>query len=51
MYKIWRVYVSGSVRNITPGFVTQLKGRLIKKIYAYVTIFLDHYSDVTYMLI
>ena len=34
---------------IIPGFVAQLKGRLTKDKYICATIFLDHYSSVSYV--
>eukprot|EP00957_Ditylum_brightwellii_P128789 9824369-Ditylum_brightwellii.AAC.1 len=37
------------LKSGTPGFVAQFKGRLTKKRYRAVTIFIDHFSDLTYI--
>ena len=35
--------------SITPGFISQLKGKPTKQRYCAAKIFLDHYSDLTYV--
>jgi len=34
----------------TPGFIAQLKGILTRKRYRYATIFVDHFSDIDYVV-
>ena len=52
---IWKAFYPGEcipvdyMESRTPGFISQLKGKPTKQRYRRATIFLDHYSDMTYV--
>jgi GAG-pre-integrase domain len=37
------------LESTTPGFITQLKGNLTRSRYPYATVFIDHFSDLSYV--
>ena len=37
------------MESTIPGFIAQMKGRITGRRYLYATVFIDHYSDFTYV--